>query len=68
VSKPTFYLVVLSCIGAHLIGRFFANDYFAFKKDQKIGDQCYVFCFLLCVVENGVSDGVGLQEALGIPS
>lgn len=31
-------------------------------------DQCYVFCFLLCVVENGANDGVGLQEALGIPS
>jgi hypothetical protein len=41
------------------VGRFFVNDYYAFKKERKIRDQCYVLCFLLCVVDNGVSDGAG---------
>jgi len=46
------------------MGRFFVDDYYGLKEEGKIRDQCYVLCFLFCVVDNGAR----LQEALEIPS
>jgi hypothetical protein len=51
--------------------RFYVDDNYAFKKERKIRDKCYVFCFIFCVVENGVKreldNGTRLQEASKIP-
>jgi hypothetical protein len=38
VPKITSYLVVLSCTRACLMMRFYVNDNYAFKKDQKVRD------------------------------
>jgi hypothetical protein len=72
VLKTTFYLVVLLCIVLFLMGEFYVDDKYTFKKDQKIRDQCYVVCFLFYGVENGASvelnNGARLQEASNFPS
>ncbi len=70
--KTTFYFLVLLCIVLLLMGEFYVDDKYTFKKDQKIKVQCYVVCFLFYVVENGASveldSGARLQEALNFPS
>lgn len=41
------------------MGKLYVDDKYTFKEEQKFRDQSYVVCFLFCVVENGVSNGVG---------
>ncbi len=69
--EATSYLVVLSCMKTYLMKRFYVDDTYAFKKEREIKDRCYVFCFIFCVVENGVKreldNGTRLQEASKIP-
>jgi hypothetical protein len=38
------------------MGKFYVDDKYAFKKEWKIRDQCYVVYFFFCVVENGAND------------
>jgi hypothetical protein len=38
VPKTTSYLVVLSCRRACLMKRFYVDDNYAFKKEQKVRD------------------------------
>jgi hypothetical protein len=37
------------------MGKFYVDDKYAFQKEWKIRDQCYVVYFFFCVVENGAS-------------
>ncbi len=54
-----------------MMKRFYVDDNYAFKKEQEVRDKCYVFCFIFCVVENGVKreldSGAMLQEVSKIP-
>jgi hypothetical protein len=71
VLETTSYLVVLSCMKTYLMKRFYVDDNYVFNKEQEIKDRCYVFCFILCVVENSVKreldNGMRLQEVSKIP-
>jgi hypothetical protein len=55
----------------YMMKRFYVDDNYAFKKEQEVRDKCYVFCFIFCVVENGVKreldSGAMLQEVSKIP-
>jgi hypothetical protein len=56
--ETTFYLVFF-CTVLLLMGEFYVDDKYTFKKELKLRDQGYFLCFLFCVVENGASDGAG---------
>jgi hypothetical protein len=72
VPKTTFYLVVLLCTMLLMMGEFYVDDKYSFKKEQKISDPCYVICLFFYVVENGASVGLDkgarLQEASNFPN
>jgi len=42
--ETTFYLVVLSCMRACLMKRFYVDDNYDCKKEQKVRDKCFFFC------------------------
>jgi hypothetical protein len=41
------------------MGKFYVDNKYTFKEERKFRDQGYVVCFLFCVMQNGVSNGVG---------